>query len=217
MSTSADDPFTTFDAAYVLGALSPEDRAAFEQHLRQCDDCSLSVRELAGLPGLLSQVTPDMVAVEAPPPELLPALLETTRKSRRRRMFSTIGAAAVAAATCVAMVVSLLVSSGDDEVVPGGTAMTPLGQFPVEASARLGTAPGGGAQIDMSCSYYGGKGGDYVLVAVRPGGATEELATWRAIPADTARISVGTGMRPVDIQALEVRTGNGKPLLRWNP
>lgn len=30
----SEDPFATFDAAYVLGALSPEDRQRFEEHLR---------------------------------------------------------------------------------------------------------------------------------------------------------------------------------------
>ena len=30
---TASDPFVTYDAAYVLGALSPEDRQEFEEHL----------------------------------------------------------------------------------------------------------------------------------------------------------------------------------------
>ena len=56
MTTQENDPFVTFDAAYVLGSLSPEDRHEFELHLRECPECSRSVGELAGLPGLLSQV-----------------------------------------------------------------------------------------------------------------------------------------------------------------
>ena len=49
-------PFAHYDAAYVLGALSPEDRAAFAVHLRTCQACARSVAELASLPALLGRV-----------------------------------------------------------------------------------------------------------------------------------------------------------------
>ncbi|MEV6626447.1 zf-HC2 domain-containing protein, partial [Amycolatopsis sp. NPDC051114] len=70
----SEDPFATFDAAYVLGALSPEDRQRFEQHLRMCDRCAASVRDMAGLPGLLARVDAPAVLPDAgpPPPDLLP-------------------------------------------------------------------------------------------------------------------------------------------------
>ncbi|WP_110589603.1 zf-HC2 domain-containing protein [Microbacterium suaedae] len=45
-----------WDAAYVLGALSPADRARFEEHLEECGPCRASLTELAPLPGLLSRV-----------------------------------------------------------------------------------------------------------------------------------------------------------------
>ena len=48
------DRFREWDAAYVLGALSPEDRHAFERHLPTCPACSGAVAELAGLPGILA-------------------------------------------------------------------------------------------------------------------------------------------------------------------
>jgi predicted anti-sigma-YlaC factor YlaD len=217
-SSRTDDPFKTYDGAYVLGALSPEDRAAYEQHLRECPQCARSVQDLAGLPGLLSQVTPDMVAVESPPEELLPSVLNRARRSRRRRILAVVGAAAAAAAACVAAIAVLMPAATDpDSETSGGTAMTPLGEFPVQASAQLGDAPGG-SEVDMTCSYRGAtKVGDYVLVAVQQNGGTEQLATWHAIPDYTARISVGTALHRGDIQALEVRSSTGKPLLRWNP
>ena len=90
------------DGAYVLGALSPADRRAFEAHLSSCDRCQRSVRELAGLPGLLSRVDADVL--ESPgldddvPAGLLPALLRDVRRQRRRRTWLTVGAAAAAAA-----------------------------------------------------------------------------------------------------------------------
>lgn len=51
-----------WDAAYVLGALSPEDRRDFERHLRTCDRCTAAVAELAGIPPLLGLVPRGAVA-----------------------------------------------------------------------------------------------------------------------------------------------------------
>ena len=50
------DPFTENDAAYVMGALTTEDRLAFEAHLPGCPDCTRSVRELSGVTDLLDKV-----------------------------------------------------------------------------------------------------------------------------------------------------------------
>ncbi|MFD0784741.1 zf-HC2 domain-containing protein, partial [Micromonospora azadirachtae] len=43
--------FTQDDGAYVLGALAPAERAAYERHLAGCADCREAVAELAVLPG----------------------------------------------------------------------------------------------------------------------------------------------------------------------
>jgi anti-sigma factor RsiW len=206
-----DDTFSTFDAAYVLGALSPEDRGAFEHHLKECAECARAVQDLAGLPGLLSHVTPEMVDVEPPPAELLPAALTRARRSRRRRTFATLG---VAIAAAVAVVIAVLVPSGG--AMPG-TAMTPLGSYPVQAVAAV--APlSGGSRVDMSCSYEGSSGNaDYQLVAVRRDGTEAPLASWWADPGRTAKMSIDTALPPGEIQALEIRTTDGRTVLRWSP
>jgi len=67
------DEFAFYDAAYVVGALSPTDRREFEDHLKVCAACAFSVSELAGLPGLMSRVSIDQLTAEAEPlPETLP-------------------------------------------------------------------------------------------------------------------------------------------------
>ncbi|WP_026818543.1 anti-sigma factor family protein [Arthrobacter castelli] len=58
---SQSDPFREWDAAYVLGSLTPADRAAYEAHLAECPRCSAAVADLAGLPGILAAVPHDEV------------------------------------------------------------------------------------------------------------------------------------------------------------
>ena len=52
------DKFAQWDAAYVLGGLSPAERREFEEHLASCPSCQAAVTELAAVPGLLAQLSP---------------------------------------------------------------------------------------------------------------------------------------------------------------
>ena len=87
-------PFAHDDGAYVLGALSPAERLEFERHLPGCDECTRSVRELAGLPGLLGRVDAsdleDHLVDEPVPETLLPALAREVRRTRFRRSIATV-------------------------------------------------------------------------------------------------------------------------------
>ena len=127
------------DAAYVLGALSPGERLQFERHLPGCEDCTRAVREVAGLPGLLSRIDPDVLTamqVEPVPDTVLPGLLRAVRRSRRRRLLATAGTAAAAAA---------LVTGGVVSQLPLGGAETPEGTDPPVAVHLAHQAP---AQLD---------------------------------------------------------------------
>lgn len=94
------DELAHLDAAYVLGALGPEERRAFEQHLGTCRSCADSVRRLEELPGLLAHVDESgFLDGEAAPPvpeTLLPGLLRRTRVRRRRDRRRVLAGAAAA-------------------------------------------------------------------------------------------------------------------------
>jgi len=45
--------------AYLVGAISPEDRARLVRHIASCERCRDELAGLAGLPGLLRRVPPD--------------------------------------------------------------------------------------------------------------------------------------------------------------
>lgn len=51
---------------YLLGALDPAERSAFESHLSYCEICRGELVRLAPLPGLLNQITPEDFAETLP-------------------------------------------------------------------------------------------------------------------------------------------------------
>ena len=106
-----DDRYETWDAAYILGSLSSNERLEYEAHLATCARCRAAVAELSGIPALLARVDPadvqalDETQPEPPPlnPEVLDSLLAKVAWRRRRtRLVSSIALAAAAAVLAVA-------------------------------------------------------------------------------------------------------------------
>jgi putative zinc finger protein len=216
------DAFAEYDAAYVLGALSPQDQSDYEAHLSACPDCSRAVRELAGMPGLLGQAQAVPVASEPPPGDLLPALIgRVTAARRRRRLLTRLTTAGVALAACLALLLTLFLPVGQnddgdrdgDGNGPTPIAMTSLVRYPVEATVSL-AENAGGTRVTMECLYGIEDANEYVLVAITRDGGSERLASWFTMPDEDVRMSVATGLRREDIAALEVRSTHGYTALR---
>lgn len=224
------DEFALYDAAYVLGALSPADRREFEDHLKGCSACASSVGELAGLPGLMSKVSVDELTaeVEDPPDTLLPSLARAVRRERSRRRLA-VGAAAAAAA-CLVAVGAVAVSGPDSParqpVAPSasttsGTANLVLSAVvpsPVTATARL-VDMAWGTRIDLTCSYnakgsYAAGGSPYALVVIDRRGDEQQVATWKALPDRELTVLGASSLARADIAAVEIRTLSGRAILR---
>jgi hypothetical protein len=142
--TSTPDRFREWDAAYVLGALSADDRRDYERHLQGCAVCAAAVAELAGLPGILSALpvaeavaideaattTPGAAAADhlrtaAHQPGLVQRLAgAAVQRTRRRRIRLALGAAAAAALVALGggLLGSALTGSPATEAGPGVTA-----------------------------------------------------------------------------------------------
>lgn len=225
--------YNDWDGSYVLGALSPADRDEFERHLADCPACSDAVRDLAGLPGLLSRVdAPALAATSAPVPDtLLPRLVSEVRRERRRRSLVAMGLAAAAVVAVVAgtlatggIIGSESPSAGPTTVRPedaaAARAMEPVGAAPVRGWLTLETVPWG-TRLTLECTYgptadqYGGGAATrYAMVVRTRGGREHQVATWNALPGRSMQLVAATATGRGDITSVEVRTDAGRPVLR---
>jgi anti-sigma-K factor RskA len=213
------DPFAEYDAAYVLGALSDDERVAFEQHLGSCASCRASVQSLSELPPLLAQMT-DVAAIEdaapAPPPALLPELLDEVGRQRRRRRWYTAGIAA-AAACIVALGILIAV-----QISGGGTSGSPVAMRQVTTSPMHATAllqpTAWGTRIQLACSYDAGRtyssDVSYSLRAVDLSGGSHDLGSWRLVAGGVTTFDSGVSVPPNQLARLEVlSTTTGSEIL----
>jgi hypothetical protein len=218
-SSKSADPFEYDDAAYVLGALSPADHAAFELHLRTCDACQARVREVRGVPALLAGIgADDLFPVEdpvAPPDTLLPGLLRRANQRRRRQRWLIGGLASVAAACLIALVVVVWPSS------QSATAPNLHGTFaqvidsPVQATATLTGKPWG-TSIDVHCHYVRevDRAFRYDLVVYAKHGGSERVGSWALPPDKDIDFNAGTSFSPDQISKVEITLSNGTTVLR---
>jgi hypothetical protein len=203
-------------AAYVLGALPAGERTAFEAHLATCAECSRTVGELAGLPGLLARVSPDELADPVPVPDtLVPRLVREVRRSSRRRFLRS-GVLAAAAVVLAVAGTAVVVQRAHDE--PAGVAMRAVVDSPVTASVALVGHPWG-TEVSMRCRYDEPSGWSrpYALVAVDDRGTAYQIATWAVGPGRTASVRGSVPVPRDRIDRLEVRTLSGQALLRLTP
>jgi len=217
----ADDEFSTWDAAYVLGALSPEDRLAFEVHLRGCPSCTRAVREVAGLPGLLARadIAADLVDEDLQPPDdLLRRLLDTARRDRRkRRLLTGSGWVAAAASLAALLLVLVLGSRTTTPNVAQPNAMTPVGSTPLTAQISL-TGVSWGTKIELKCTYPADYSDDepYSLVVVGDDKHEHQIGTWKVLPGKTATMNASTDLSDPDISQVLVKDADGSTVLTLN-
>ncbi|MGA7131925.1 MAG: zf-HC2 domain-containing protein [Mycobacterium sp.] len=222
--------YATWDAAYVLGSLSPADRREFEAHLAGCPFCGQAVAELSGMPALLSKLDGDTVAAinagddAAEPPNLLPSLLATVRRRRHRsRIVTWTAGAAAAAVLAIGLFVGIAGIAGHSPTSPppqASVSALPMSQVGTKALASTVSLSSQhwGTFIDLTCVCLAPVNAHHdrlAMVVVNRDGSHTQLATWVAEPGHTAT-PAGSISTPVDqIAAVQVvAADNGKVLLQ---
>ena len=228
--------FATLDGAYVLGSLSPAERADYERHLRTCDDCARSVRELAGLPGLLARVPADVLEHSADrepvPATLLPALVAVAERQQRRRTIRTALLAAAAVAV-IAGGTAVVAAALDDEESPPTSfpsvtvettappqEMTAVGDGKSEGWVSL-TPEGMGTRLDLTCEYQSSYGGGhaykYTLVVYATDGRVQDAPRFKASSGEERQVSGTVSIAPDEIDKVVVENSYGDVILLLTP
>ena len=204
-----EDKFRDWDAAYVLGSLSTDERREFEKHLANCKTCTSAVAELAGMPGFLMKIdadtavklgqTPERENVLALPLEPIQKLARAAIKRKtqlRRRM-----AAGMAVAAAFVMVIGLLTG-------------TKISMIPMETNAMTVdmqvTKKRWGSQFSWNCVYGNDAASSktpqsYDLVVTDASGVTTTLATWSQVGTSAKGLVASTGIPLANIKTVEVR------------
>jgi hypothetical protein len=219
------------DGAYVLGALAPAERAAFERHLATCSFCREAVADIAVLPGLLGRLDPaefaklldpTLTPQPAPPRRVVQPIRRREHKKTQVRLLSTALAAAV-----VALIVGIgLVfwTGGDGTGARTGptVAMTAVADaVPITAQINL-TAASGGTKINLVCYYNKASAAlkPYTIQLVAYGadsGDHEQLGSWVASPGKEFSMTGVTHFAGGSLSRLElVRGTDGKKLLAYD-
>jgi anti-sigma factor RsiW len=220
--------YATWDAAYVLGSLSPADRREFEAHLSGCPLCTQAVAELSGMPALLSKLDTDTVAaindqhdeLPAMAPNLLPSLLFAVRRRRHRSRLMTWSASAAAAALlAIGLFVGVANHSPTSAPPQASVSALPMAQIGTKALASTVSlsSQNWGTVIDLRCVCLAPVYAHHdklAMVVVNRDGTHTQLATWVADPGHTAT-PAGSISTPVgQIAAVQVVSAdNGHVLL----
>jgi anti-sigma factor RsiW len=205
---SGHDEYTMWDAAYVLGSLSPAEQREFEAHMADCPSCGSAVGELSDMPALLSRLDRDELAdidLEIDhadrsgakpllPNDMLPSLLAKVNWRRRRSRIVTWTAGAAAAAV---LAIGVLVGVGGH--YPTSVPTPPQASVSVQPMAQVGTnrlastvslsSQQWGTFISMNCVCLAPLNAHHdtlAMVVVGRDGSHTRMATWVANPGHTA-------------------------------
>jgi hypothetical protein len=222
------DDLAEWDAAYVLGVLSLEDRRTYENYLAANPARAAELTDLAGMPGILNALSRDeAVALTdlagAPPsqdrPNNVSSLAQAAAKRQQRSRLTWL-------ATAVAAAAALVITGG----VVGATVF-PRSPAPVQTVAMQAMQPtprGGltaelavtekrwGTELNWACQYtkdWSRNVGSYDIVVTTHDGVQSAVGSWKPAGDEATGLSAATSIPTSQIRTVDIRaTGSNEPL-----
>jgi anti-sigma factor RsiW len=201
-------------AAYIMDMLSPEEKAAADEHLAACAECREEIESLREWSAQLGEI-PDAMLLDGPPDDadlLLQRTLRqvrhesTGRRHRRLATVTSIAAAAVAVAVAGGLVVGRQTAPSTDPVAQA----TATASVPAGARTGSGTDSSTGARMDATVvaapgwvrvtATVGGipAGEKCVLEVVGRDGTPAVAGSWLVSPAGEANGTTLNGSALID-------------------
>jgi hypothetical protein len=223
-----DDDLAEWDAAYVLGALSLEDRRTYESYLAANPARAAELTELAGLPGILNALSRDeAVALTdlagAEPSDDRPdnvASLAHAAAKRQRRTRRTVLATALASAAALLIAGGVVGATVFSRSTPPAqtVAMQPMEPTPREGlTAQLAvTEKKWGTELNWACEYTKDWSRDvesYDIVVTTRSGGQMVVGSWRPAGDEATGLSAATSVPTSEIRTVDIRvSGTDEPL-----
>jgi hypothetical protein len=226
-SNRPDDDLAEWDAAYVLGALSLEDRRTYESYLAANPARAAELTEFAGLPGILNALSRDEAVALTDLAGAAPskgrdevaslAHAAAKRQRRSRRTFLTAAVASAAALLIAGGVVGSTVFSRSTPPMET-VAMQPMQPTPRGGlTAQLAvTEKKWGTELNWACKYtkdWSRNVESYDIVVTTDDGTHYVVGSWKPAGDEATGLSAATSIPKPQIRSVEIRvTGEEEPL-----
>ncbi|BEP12789.1 zf-HC2 domain-containing protein [Acidothermaceae bacterium B102] len=205
--------------AYVMGALTPDEREVIDAHLSSCPDCTSEMDELTRLPVLLDLLSAEEVVAMGtgagrPPADLVDRVVAAAvaeRRGQRRRRWLVASAAAVvlvAGSSAAAVVLSSSPSKTPAQDISLSATNKTTGTWArIEVEPRLW-----GASLNLKLT--GVPAGEHCkLVAVGRDGSTETAGSWEVTYHGGATLTGATSLSLSSTASYDIVTFEGKTLV----
>jgi hypothetical protein len=223
-----DDDLADWDAAYVLGALSLEERRTYESYLAANPARAAELTEFAGMPGILNALSRDeAVALTdlagAPPSEdrhdnvasLAHAAAQRKRRSRRTWLAAAVASAAalliaggVVGATIFAQTTAPVETVAMQEMQP-----TPRGGLTAQLAV---SEKKWGTELNWACEYtkdWSRNVKSYDIVVTTHDGVQTAVGSWKPAGDEAKGLSAATSIPTSQIRTVDIRVaGSNEPL-----
>jgi hypothetical protein len=226
---TSDNNLADWDAAYVLGALTPDERTEYERFLSAEPAHAAALTQFTDIPGLLDVLTPDeaLALIDEPaataatdhPANPVPSLAAAAerRRHRTRRVRLTTALASAAAFLVVGGVVGYSAIPHPAGSTPTLEAMAPGQRAGITASLAVSHEEWG-TRVDWQCQYtkdWAKNVTSYDLVVTTKDGKQTPVATWGPAQhaAQAENLAAATAIPTSDIRSVDIRvTGTTTPL-----